>query len=80
MVPSLSTQSLVAVRYLASAAGSPDRDFCLSRCFVLLPSQVGSGEILISAGHHIPLDLVGCARLADLVVEAGSLGVLWQAP
>jgi len=46
----------------------------------LLPSQVGSGEILISAGHHIPLDLVGCARLADLVVEAGSLGVLWQAP
>jgi hypothetical protein len=46
----------------------------------LLPTQVGSGEILISADHHIALDLVGCAGLADLVVKAGSLGVLWQAP
>ena len=58
----------------------PEPGFCLGRCFVLLPTQVGSGEILISADHHIALDLVGCAGLADLVVEAGSLGVLWQAP
>ena len=57
---------------------SPEPGFCLGRCFVLLPSQVGSREILISAGHHIPLDLVSCAGLADLVVEGRCLHIVQE--
>ena len=51
---------------------------CLGRCFALLPSQVGSRKILISADHHVALDLVGCAGLADLVVEGRCLHIVQE--